>query len=334
MSFHEAIALLKTHRVRSAPLLDASGTPVAFVAMGDLVKYLQTHRQTPDELKAQIAAAPQGIANKYKAHQRVVMNNIDIKLKKLAGLVTQLAEDPQRRFIQVKASDNALAVTRLFAEGAALKCLVLAPKDVKVIKQTDQKQQAQSKSLSASSVGVISRKDIVRFLSLHLIQGSPMAPFALSKLCDLPGGVVKVPHVAVLDRKQPISSAIALLIKHDVRRLPIIDASKGGVLFANLSVSDFRGLADKDFARFDMAKWRVDTFLGTYSPQSLQPFVVDMATTTVVDLFQRLLAKNMYSVWVTDAAGKPNGSISVRSLIAAGLAFKEPKKTTTTTATH
>jgi len=155
-------------------------------------------------------------------------------------------------------------------------------------------------------VGIVSQSNIIHFLAknIHLSMG----PTLRTRLMDMNlGQKIKVFTIGI---ESKAIHAFHQMWTNKVSALAVVDNS--GVIVANISISDLRGLNQENFASLLLP---VLEFITKYLPQFKIPPLCVRESDTLETVLLKLAATKTHRVWVTDDNGKPNGVVSLTDVM-------------------
>ena len=141
---------------------------------------------------------------------------------------------------------------------------------------------------------------------------------------------------------QTVTEALALLDKHRISALPVVD--ENGLLFATFSVSDLAAVWIEEAGVNIALDGSVESILAKFSPGTIclaynefvshfvRHFVASLCPLTAtrserfVELLSRMIMGRVHPFWITDDDGKPCGVVSMTDIFKVVCDFKEPNE--------
>jgi len=151
---------------------------------------------------------------------------------------------------------------------------------------------------------IVSQSDVLNYLGHHMDFLDKLGDRTVEKLNLGSRGAVMAPI------NIPAIHAFYLMDKHKVSAVAVVNPANG-VLLANLSVADIRGLSENKF----------QTLLGPIhhfflaSKGTIVPPVTCSLNTDFGSVVRKIVYFRIHRVWITDTAGKPIGVISLTDVM-------------------
>jgi len=151
---------------------------------------------------------------------------------------------------------------------------------------------------------IVSQSDVIRFVSEYIEYYGPLGQTKLEDVGLGQHSVVTVNH------KARAVNAFHILQENKVSAVAVVDDS--GLLVANLSVSDLRGLDLDNLADLMLP---IPEFLMKTRKQSLLPPIICRPHTTFETAVLKLASTRVHRLWNIDEAGRPIGVVSLTDVI-------------------
>lgn len=151
---------------------------------------------------------------------------------------------------------------------------------------------------------IVSQSDVIRFVSEYIEYYGPLGQTQLQEV-----GLGQHPVITVNQKARAVN-AFHILQENKVSAVAVVDDS--GVLVANLSISDLRGL---DLDRLGDLMLSIPAFLLKTRKQSLLPPIICRPHTTFETVVLKLASTRVHRIWNVDEAGRPIGVVSLTDVI-------------------
>jgi len=155
-----------------------------------------------------------------------------------------------------------------------------------------------------SIVHIVSQSNVTQFLAQHI---QSLGPILQTTIGDINLGMKQ--RLAQVNSEAKAIHAFHHMWINKVSAVAVVD--KFGVLLANLSVTDLRGLSQENFSSLLLP---VLQFVKKFAPSNNTPFaVIDSSTFESVVL--KFASTKVHRLWVVDEHAKPKGVISLTDII-------------------
>jgi 5'-AMP-activated protein kinase, regulatory gamma subunit len=156
----------------------------------------------------------------------------------------------------------------------------------------------------------LSQSSLIRQLANNLHQGK-LKQFGQKNLKDYTLGQEKPVSIS---KDATVNDAINSIVENNVSALPVVD--KDGVLVANFSASDLKGMVTEQWPNFTQ---NVEEFLKSHSKGSLTPVYcsedINLLDVTNVLAYGGHEKARIHRVWVCDKDKKPIGAVSMTDIM-------------------
>jgi len=151
---------------------------------------------------------------------------------------------------------------------------------------------------------ICSQMDVVKYLSLD----SNLGDVGKRKISEL--GMVGPVGAPTVGSEIRATDAFGKMVQHKVNAVAVVDGD--GLLVANLSASDLRGISDRNIGD---AMLPVLEFLERQHGKKPPVPVTAKAGDHLEDVLPKLIAARVHQIWITNSAGIPIGIVTLEDII-------------------